>query len=93
MYLAAQLFEKTYDIHLPVPSPNQMEGDVSRLYIFTGTHFGAQIVMYALSPTDHVRQIYRSCHRSENVICKYFMNVLSPNRFFRSRTFQALKRP
>lgn len=50
---------------------------VSRLIIFTDAHFGASIVMYALSPTDHVRQIYRNFQRSENVIDKYFMRVLS----------------
>ena len=33
--------------------------------------------MYALSPTDHVWQIYRSC---QNVMNKHFMSVLSPTR-------------
>jgi len=56
-----------------VPFPNQMELDVSCLYIFTGTHFD---IPY-----------------SENVINKYIMNVLSPKRSFRNRTFQDLKHP
>ena len=63
------------------------------IYIFTGTHFGASIVMYALSPTDHaidhVQKIYCIFQCSENVI-KNNSWVFSPTRIrFSRNSFEA----